>query len=146
MHAGEVLGALSGSWVGTNGLRMMPDDAYESSAATASVTLGAGGHVVSVAYGWEHEGRPQQGLLLVGADEAGGVQAVWADSWHQQPHWMPMRGELLHPGVQLSGEYDGGGWRIRLEPGETSWRMVMDNVMPETGAYPVVIADFSRTS
>lgn len=126
---------LVGTWAGTNGFRLMPDDPFREAPATASVTTAAGGHLTLVAYGWQHpDDGPQDGLILIGpAGEGDAVAATWGDSWHQQPVPMPLTGSRAADGsVSLDGSYGGDwGWRILLgadEAGEL--RLRMDNVVP----------------
>jgi hypothetical protein len=152
--AGMVLRDVTGRWTGTNGFRLMPGDPLATAPATLAVTTAAAGHLLSVAYTWEHpDDGPQDGLLVVGAaDEAGRLVALWGDSWHQQPAPMSMTGHLVGDvGVELQGEYGGGwGWRITVEmPGGGVARLRMANVVPgdqETddvaaGPYDVMVLD-----
>ncbi|WP_205660466.1 DUF1579 family protein [Amycolatopsis antarctica] len=137
----------AGDWQGTNLMRMMPDDEYSPSAATASVGVAAGGHAVTVAYTWSHEGEPQDGVLLVTAGREPGTAAVaWIDSWHQNPHWMVCEGRLGDDGdIRVEGSYGrDAGWRLRLgAAGGRSLRIAMDNLGPGMD-YQVVDASFSR--
>lgn len=123
-----------GAWVGTNRLRVMPDDPYRDSESTATVALAAR-HIVTVAYTWAEEGEPQDGLLLV---EDGGAPneaiGIWIDSWHQKPGWMELEGTVADGVIRLLGHYAEGqaGWRITLDPSGESLRMTMDNILPES--------------
>ena len=76
-----------GIWTGTNRFRLMPDDPPAEADATAQLSLGAGGNLAVLAYTWTHpDDGAQDGVLVLGPDESpGGVVALWADSWHQQP-------------------------------------------------------------
>jgi len=148
---------LAGTWLGTNGFRLMPDDPLAEFPATASVTSAAGGHLTLVAYAWVHPvDGPQDGMLVIGsAGGAGSLIAMWADSWHQQPVPMSLSGRH-GPGdrYELEGEYAGGwGWRIVFEVnGADDLRMRMDNVVPGSqttadmpgGPYPVMVMRLSR--
>ena len=59
-----------GTWVGTNGFRLMPGDPLVEFPALLTVTTAAGGHLTSVAYSWEHpDDGAQDGLLLIGSAE-----------------------------------------------------------------------------
>ena len=147
----------AGSWVGTNGFRMMPADPLASAPATVTVTTAAGGHLTSVAYTWEHPvDGPQDGLLVVGAaGDDGSLSALWADSWHQKPVPMTLPGG---PGPDATfvfdGDYGGGwGWRIVLDAADpATLRLRMDNVIPAehatpemaAGPYPVMVMEVSR--
>ncbi|MDP9442820.1 MAG: DUF1579 domain-containing protein [Actinomycetota bacterium] len=147
---GARLGHLLGTWVGTNGMRMLPTDPFDPSPSAASVTLGANGHAVVVTYSWVHTEQAQNGVLLVSAnDEPDGeaLRAVWLDSWHQQPGWMWCTGDVDEAGaLHLHGRYDGGRWRIHVDagPSRDALRIVMDNAIGDDGEpYPVVEATYA---
>ena len=130
---------LVGTWIGTNGFRLMPTDAFSEFPATASVTTAAGGHLSLVAYTWQHpDDGPQDGVILIwSAGEADTVAATWGDSWHQKPETMALSGSRTSDGaIRLEGSYAGDwAWRILLEttePGEL--RIRMDNVIPASYA------------
>lgn len=150
MRVGERLAAATGDWTGTNRLRMMPTDDYRASDSRATVTPAAHGNAVTIAYTWAEDGAPQEGLLLIGdGDAPDAVVAVWLDSWHQHPQWMTLHGAIDEAGVvRLDGSYAAdAGWRIAIDPGDGgALRIGMDNVMPDTGAYPVVEIAYARTA
>ena len=70
----ESLAPFTGSWQGHNLLRIMPTDEYQESVSAATVTVTAGAFV-TIEYTWQHEGKPQSGLLLLGSGPASGVAA-----------------------------------------------------------------------
>ena len=133
---------LSGSWQGTNRLRLMPTDDYQASEATARVGVTAA-RFVSVAYTWSDGDAPQDGLLLIGGDtSAGSAQAVWVDSWHTGPTWMSFVGGVDDTGeLRLEGSYpaESGpdwGWHIHVRPQDAT--ITMHNVVPGHEPYQVV--------
>jgi Protein of unknown function (DUF1579) len=146
-----------GTWVGTNGFRLMPDDPLAEFPARLTVTTGAGGHLTSLSYWWQHpDDGPQEGLLVIGkADEDGSLVAMWGDSWHQKPAPMILSGsDGTGATLGLEAEY-GGGWRWRVIVESTdadNLRMQMDNVIPtehataeiSAGPYPVMIMQTRR--
>ncbi|WP_104175834.1 DUF1579 family protein [Arthrobacter sp. Y81] len=67
----ESLAPFIGSWQGHNLLRIMPTDDYQESVSAATVTVTAGAFV-TIEYTWQHEGKPQSGLLLLGSGPAAG--------------------------------------------------------------------------
>lgn len=131
----------AGSWTGTNGFRLMRDDALAERPATISVTTAAAGHLTSVAYTWEHpEDGPQDGLLVIGAaGEDGALTALWGDSWHQKPEPRSLPGRAVSGGLlEFEADY-GGGWRwvVVLDASDPqTLRMRMDNVIPADHAAP----------
>lgn len=157
MSCMKTLSELTGTWTGTNGFRLMPEDQLAEYAATVSVSSGAGGHLTSVAYSWEHpaDGR-QEGLLVIGSTgEGDALTALWGDSWHQQPAPTVLSGSL-HGGavVELEVGYGGGWlWRIRLDASDAdTLGLRMDNVVPAAhardavpaGPYPVMVMTVRR--
>jgi len=147
----------TGTWAGTNGFRLVPADPLADRPATATLTLAAGGHLISLAYTWEHpDDGPQDGLLVVGSGrEDPAVVALWGDSWHQQPAPMSMTGTVEGGSIELEGEYGGGWrWRIMVEAARPdALRMQMDNVVPaddasaelRSGPYPAMVMNLHRT-
>ncbi|MET7468429.1 hypothetical protein ACFYON_12805 [Micromonospora sp. NPDC005686] len=152
-----VLTDVTGSWVGTNGFRLMPADPLAESSAALTVATAAGGHLTTVAYSWEHpEDGPQDGLLVIAAgDRPGSLVAWWGDSWHQQPSPMTLTGEAGGAAaVEMTAGYAGGWvWRIVLDAaGPGTLRLRMENVVPTdeagpgtpAGPYPVMVTDVRR--
>jgi hypothetical protein len=146
-----------GSWAGTNGFRLMPSDPLAEFPARLTVTAGAGGHLTSVSYWWEHpDDGPQEGLLVIGpVDQNGSLVALWGDSWHQKPAPMILSGSHgTGDALELEGDYGGGWrWRVTVDPTDPdNLRMQMDNVIPAehataeitAGPYPVMIMQTHR--
>jgi hypothetical protein len=73
----ESLAPFTGSWQGHNRMRLMPTDEYEESVSAATVNVTAGAFV-TIEYTWQHEDKPQNGLLLLGSGPAsGGEEAAF---------------------------------------------------------------------
>jgi hypothetical protein len=151
----DAFAAATGPWTGSNGFRMMPADPFSTRPSSATLTLAAGGSLLSFAYTWSHpEDGDHEGLLVAGPDDSGGLVALWADSWHQQPAPMQMMGTIDGDGALLvTGSYAGEwGWRIALAArGGDGLALRMDNVVPasvageaEAGPYPVMLAELGR--
>jgi len=141
MTIAEALTNAARTWQGTSGMRMMPTDDFVEDRSDLNVAVAAGGHLVTVAYSWLHDGEPQTGLLVLNdADDAGGVQAVWADSFHQQPTWMPMRGTVTGSTVRVEGnDADDGRWAITLDATDPDvLRLAMHNAYQQPDFYDVV--------
>jgi hypothetical protein len=107
-------------------------------------------------YVWEHPADgSQDGLLVVWNTDAGkSARALWADSWHQQPEPMSLRGTVDDATIMLEAGYgeDGWRWRIVVEATETaSMRMLMYNIIPTehatddvpAGPYPVMVTELA---
>ncbi|MQA03225.1 MAG: DUF1579 domain-containing protein [Streptosporangiales bacterium] len=145
----QTMAALTGTWVGTSRMRLMPDDPYGESPATATVRPAARGSFATVAYTWTTDGVEQDGFLLLGdGADPGTAVAVWCDSWHQSPHWMTCEGTVQDQRITVAGSYLGGdttaGWRIRIDASDPAvLRIAMDNVLREVG-YQVVDARYER--
>jgi hypothetical protein len=135
----------------------MPADPLAEFPARATVSHAAGGHLVSIAYWWEHpDDGPQDGFMVIGlADEGGSLVAMWGDSWHQKPTPMMFSGSRGTGGaLELEGDYGGGWrWRVTFDATDTdNFRMQMDNVIPaeyataekSAGPYPVMIMQTRR--
>jgi hypothetical protein len=147
----------AGNWTGENGFRLMPSDPLVELPTRATVTPAAGGHLLSVAYWWEHpDDGPQDGLLMIGpADEDDSLLAMWGDSWHQKPAPMLLHGSRgTGASLEVEGDY-GGGWHWRVKVDATDpdgFRMQMDNVIPaeqataeiSAGPYPVMVMQTRR--
>ena len=147
----ERLAPLVGRWQGVNRLRMMPTDEYQSSVASATVSVTAN-EFVTIAYTWSDGDKPQDGLLLIGGTpDPEGATAVWVDSWHSAAAWMTFSGSVGDDGVvRLIGSYAAPtgpdwGWHIHVEPGDGSGgRVTMHNVLPGEAGYQVVEAVYDR--
>lgn len=152
MSVPENLAALAGDWKGHNKLYLswLPDPLHESEAA-ASVAPKANGQFLNLEYTWSHEGKPQQGVYLIGSDkDSNAVQAIWTDSWHMSHKFMVCDGTVDEDGkINVTGHYavpghPDWGWRTEIIPGDNSFRLVMYNISPEGEEEIAVEADFSR--
>jgi len=145
----EALAEHAGSWHGSNGFRLMPDDALETRPASARIEPMAGRHVTSVRYTWEHPADgAQDGVLLLWATGDDTAGALWCDSWHQQPLPQVMSGDRKAKTITLEMEYgDGWRWLISIDAGaHDAFRMVMQNVVPGENPYDVMVTDLTRAT
>ena len=77
----DALSACAGSWRGTSRLQDPHAGITTKSPSTAAVSLAPGG--VRLDYTWSYQGKPQQGFILFGTDNAAeAVTAQWTDTWH----------------------------------------------------------------
>lgn len=133
----QSLGEHRGSWAGTTRFRLLPSDGPHEGTAIATVSAGAGGHLTSLAYTWEHPiDGPQDGLLVFGAaEDPDRVVALWGDSWHQTTAQV-LTGVVDGRAVTLRCTYGGDWeWIITVDQTDTeTLRIRMDNVVPASMA------------
>lgn len=139
MSIPEKLRSLSGNWTGNNRLHLpwLPEPTLDSD-GTATVTSRAGTQFLEIAYTWSHEGKPQEGIIVLGGDnKTDAVNAFWTDSWHMAHQLMSCEGkEGSNGSVSVKGSYKveghpDWGWRTEIDPGEDSFVYKMYNVTPE---------------
>jgi len=143
---------LVGSWSGRNQLWLMPGDPVRESKTQASVTSTAHGVLVSLAYSWDYEGQPQEGVLLLRNHlDAAKVEVVWLDSWHTRNEFMLFAADADHQGlVAVRGSYAAPpgpdwGWRIGLHAdGADAFSVRMYNISPEGQEALAVDARYTR--
>src|SRR4051812_27291065 len=91
----DFMAPVTGSWTGTNRLRVMPDDPYDASNSIVRVEVVAGGNAAVINYTWRRDGTAQDGvMILTNGTEPETVKAIWIDSWHQNPQWIELDGKL----------------------------------------------------
>lgn len=111
---------LLGDWVGENRLWMNPAEPPLVSASTLTVATTAQGKFLTLAYTWAFEGKPQDGLMLVGDDNKNSIAtAGWVDSFHQSGKVMQCQGSADGAGFAVSGHYAAPpgpdwGWRLSV--------------------------------
>ena len=145
-----MLTGFTGNWTGSNRLFFEGADGpvLESpSKLTATMVISG---FLQVHYDWVYEGKPKEGLLLVGDDAGPGVvTASFVDSFHSSQRVMYFQGARLANGVSVKGSYTVGdgpewGWRIDLELDGAELRLTMYNVSPEGVEYLAVLAVYQR--
>ena len=145
---------LVGSWKGSNRLHLGdwgPTPLHES-AGTATVRARNRGQFLEIAYTWEYDGKPQDGLIILGGDnKTNAVNAFWTDSWHLAHNVMLCEGTESPTGeVSVKGFYkvDGHpdwGWRSEIRPTDGGFEYKMFNVSPEGDESIAVEMDMTRT-
>ena len=150
MSVPNSLASLAGEWKGKNRLHYPPGSVSESN-SKATVSLRISGQFLGIAYSWEHDGKPQEGLLIIGCDnKTDAVQAVWTDSWHMSHKFMLCDGTSNGDGaINVSGVYQvegypEWGWRMTVEPKGDAFTYMMFNVSPEGEETVAVESEFER--
>lgn len=152
MSVNENLSKLAGDWSGVNKLNLswMPDPIREC-ASTATVSSRVKGQCLEIAYTWEYEGEPQEGLIVLsGNEKSDAAKAFWTDSWHSKNVLMQCDGVASSNGsVNLKGFYSvpdhpDWGWRTEIIPGDNTFKYLMFNVTPEGVEEWAVEMEFTR--
>lgn len=142
---------LSGRWLGTSRLWLYPGaDAHESE-TTARVSSVAQGQLVVIAYTWEFEAAPQDGMIVFpSAIGQKPTKSVWLDSWHMRNDIMFCEGTGDGGLVSLNGSYQAPpgpdwGWRIEIETAEDPVLGIrMFNITPDGEEALAVLARYER--
>jgi|JI8StandDraft_1071087.scaffolds.fasta_scaffold102814_2 hypothetical protein len=142
-----------GTWDGTCGFRLMPDDELTVLPSRAVTAVEADGWGWSLRYTWTHpdDGEQSGTLLLASPDDEATLTAAWLDSWHQKPDLRLLTGTAADGVAHLEMEYDGWGWTIEVRPDGDELRLAMHNVVPSGvagvagGPYLVMDAHWQRT-
>jgi hypothetical protein len=126
----------AGTWRGTNTLQDPQAGVAAESPSTVSVSAAPGG--VQLDYTWSYLGKPQQGSIQFGTDDAAGaVTARWTDTWHTGNRPMacsgpkPSGSTLSVRGTYAAPPGPDWGWRIDVTPDGDKLRIVMHNVWPQ---------------
>jgi hypothetical protein len=145
-----------GAWTGTNQFRLMPDDPFQTSPATAQVSVAARGNLTTIAYTWAHpDDGPQEGLLVVApGEEPHAVVTMWGDSWHQSPTPRVLHGTIDDGRIVVRYEYGDDWWWVITIDAATGDALVMqmDNVVPPSvapdgaGPYAAMVAELRRVA
>ena len=145
---------LVGDWKANNRLHLGdwgPTPLHES-AGTATVRERNRGQFLEIAYTWEYDGKPQEGLIILGADnKADAVNAFWTDSWHLAHQVMLCEGQTsVNGGITVKGFYKveghpDWGWRTELVPSQNGFEYKMFNVSPEGDESIAVEMKMERT-
>jgi hypothetical protein len=147
----RLVGAM-GAWVGSNKLWFEPTQAPSECATTAEIRGEAAGRMLRVSYSWEYDGKPCEGVLLLGDDtKANRCDASWADSFHNGHRLMSLTAAAAGDGiVTVKGSYPAPpgpdwGWRITLEHASSdTFVMRMHNIMPDGTEALAVEALYAR--
>jgi hypothetical protein len=153
MSIPEKLGSLTGEWKGTNQLHTpwMPVPLHSSDSAMR-VSEQIKGQFLSFEYTWAYEGKPEEGIIIVGWDaQKNVVNAIWTDSWHSAHVLMNSEGSIDGDGnLSMKGHYKveghpDWGWRTDIIPLGDMFKLVMYNVTPEGEESLAVETEYTRT-
>jgi hypothetical protein len=130
---------LAGRWKGTNKLWLEPSSPVRESDSILVISLAGQGKFGNIQYTWADDGKPQDGLLIIGCpDQSQKARATWLDSWHMQDNFMVLDGSMdAIGGFSVLGSYEAPpgpnwGWRISMEPQEPeTLRLRMFNILPD---------------
>lgn len=144
--------ALLGDWSGEKSLWFDPKAApHAVCASTLSVATEALGQFLALRYRWSFEGKPQEGLLLVGNDNAKDtVSAAWVDSFHSSGTVMQFVGSATEDGFEVLGSYAAPpgpdwGWSITLKRvDERRLEVLMHNIEPGKAPERAVLLTWTR--
>jgi hypothetical protein len=143
--------ACAGRWQGINRLYESPQDPPDESASTLNVTPLLRGTFVRLDQTWAREGKPQEGSILIGSDEAAKQVALhWIDTFHMGRKVMICTGALRSDGmIDVRGGYAAPpgpdwGWRIEIA-GDARSRLEirMFNVEPAGTEALAVLATYA---
>jgi hypothetical protein len=154
MSIPKKLQPLVGDWKGSNRLHLGewgPTPLHES-AGTATVRERIGGQFLEIAYTWEYDGKPQEGVMILGGDnKTDAVNAFWTDSWHMAHNVMLCEGTESADGVvSVKGSYKveghpNWGWRSEIYATDSGFKYKMFNVTPDGEEAIAVEMDLQRT-
>jgi hypothetical protein len=147
----ERLAKLTGRWAGPNKLWLEPGKPERLSDGTMTVAVVGQGRFVTFTYTWADDGKPQDGLLVVGHEaDRQMVTGHWLDSFHNGDKVMRLEGAPTpNGGILIRGSYPAPtgpdwGWTIAIEPGDREFRLIMHNIWPEGREDLAVEAVFTR--
>ncbi len=151
MNPVEALTAVAGQWTGSNTLQDPNTGKPEESPSTVTVTPVLGGRFIRVDYTCGHQGKPQEGSLLVGFDpKSGEVSGHWIDTWHMGRKVLACVGTAGDGMLSVRGSYPAPpgpdwGWRIEIAPGADDLRITHTNIDAEGTEDLAVEGVYSRS-
>jgi hypothetical protein len=140
----HLLTQLAGRWAGSS--RLFFEEQQLDSPSTAEVRALGQGKFVALAYTWEHEGQPQDGLIVFATE---GRAATWLDSWHMGDSVMQCEVTREGDAVSLRGSYPAPpgpdwGWRIKIAHNDSELEIRMFNLSPDGQEWPAVAAVYGK--
>lgn len=144
---------LSGEWRGTKRLYLSGESGPQKiSPARLTIAKAARESFMMLAYTWQFESDPHEGILMLGYDDRQNfATAAWGDSWHMNSEIMHCTGDIGGDGVfNVRGAYKAPpgpdwGWRIRLAiRASDAISLSMFNISPDGNEDVAVLAEFNR--
>ena len=142
----------AGAWDGRTRLTDPERNTDDESDSTLAIAPVVGGRFVRIDYTWAYQGRPQEGIMLVGSNPPAATDFVhWADTWHTGHTAMVCTGPARDAGTcAVLGSYAAPpgpdwGWRISLDLSEAhTIRLLMHNIWPDGKEEVAVDATWTR--
>jgi len=150
MDVTENFQKLVGMWSGSNRLTMAPEDPVRESESNACVGLEAGKKFLKINYDWNFDGKPQEGLMILGFGKESKITSVWIDSFHQSGDFMNCVGTIKDDHISVKAnytqpEYSDWAWRTDVDfINDNSFSFTMYNVEPDGTEQIAVEAKFQR--
>ena len=142
---------IAGTWTGSYQLWLDPDAPPVESTTRLEIAVNASGRYATLAYGWSHDGRNCDGVLVVALNGKGrSATASWVDTFHMSDAFMVSRGTVNGPRVDVRGSYAAPpgpdwGWRTVVEAdAHDALRVMMFNVTPDGQEARAVEAVYRR--
>lgn len=140
MNVPNDLSNFIGNWKGNYKLYLswLAESPFVSE-TNALIDFTAKGRFLKIEYDWNHEEKPQEGLILLGKDkDSEKIIAFWIDSFHLSDKYMVSDGNFDENGnPSLKGFYSvkghpDWGWRTVFDFNDAdSFKITMYNVSPE---------------
>jgi hypothetical protein len=148
----QQLANMHGNWSGTSQLWLRPTESAHESNTTAQVRQLAQGQFIAVAYDWQFDGQPQDGLIIFrSTSDTPPAMSLFIDSWHMKNEIMICEGTIDDQGlVSLLGSYPAPpgpdwGWRIEIESiDRANLAIRMINIAPDGQETLAVLANYRR--
>jgi len=144
---------LLGNWKGSYRLILswLPEPDFISD-SLLEIKAVANSKFLFMRYDWRHEGKKQEGVFLMGNDNAEDtVTASWVDSWGMTGKIMNCYGSIKEEGfISLLGSYEvkghpNWGWRIEMRfLKKDSLQIVMYNISPEGEEFMAGDANYTK--
>jgi hypothetical protein len=151
MSVTENFQKLVGMWEGNNRLTLEPEKPVKDSDSKACVGLEANGKFLKINYEWSFDGKPHEGLMVLGFGKSGKATSVWVDSFHQSDDFMVCAGKYEGDTFSVKShytqpEYSDWAWRTDVNfLNQNAFEFNMFNIEPNGTEHIAVEAKFERS-